>query len=431
MFIGAINQPLRQVLKEMAQSWPPSTPVYVGCSGNFTVERLLSQEGIQHVISNDISMYSCAIGQLLTGQRFEIGIKRQDMEWLTEYLASGEATVATLLLCSEYLNFIDRDTPYHRRMSRHYEANFANLHAKTMERVSRALDGVRIDCFYPLDVADFAEQIVPDTGAVFITFPPTYKGGYERLYKKIDEIFDWQPPTYHVFDSEAFERLTDIMTRKERWVTMRDEPIIDLQDSLKAVLQTSLHSKSVYVYAGEGTSRVVLPRQKIGALNIERLEGEVQWPITFQKITQDQMNLLRSEYLSKSILPASSDINLALLSGGRLFGAVAFSRGRYERNRVYMMTDFAIQPTVQKRLSKLVLAVALSSELRTYLECKMNMRITKVITTAFTDKPVSMKYRGLFEILNRKEGMINYQADAGKWTLREAFEWWNSKHSTK
>jgi hypothetical protein len=39
-FIGSINQPVRSVLAELAPEWK-DRPVYVGCSGNFTVERTL------------------------------------------------------------------------------------------------------------------------------------------------------------------------------------------------------------------------------------------------------------------------------------------------------------------------------------------------------------------------------------------------------
>ena len=40
-------------------------------------------------------------------------------------------------------------------------------------------------------------------------------------------------------------------------------------------------------------------------------------------------------------------------------------------------------------------------------------------TTAFTDKPVSMKYRGLFEVHNRGEGYINYMGQAGRGACRK------------
>ena len=94
-----------------------------------------------------------------------------------------------------------------------------------------------------------------------------------------------------------------------------------------------------------------------------------------------------------------------------------------------MMTDFAIAPTLYKRLSKLVLAAALSKEVQCVLMQKFNAKVPLILTTAFTKKPVSMKYRGLFDVYNKKEGIVNYSAKAGRWTLEEGFRWWMNTQS--
>ena len=90
---------------------------------------------------------------------------------------------------------------------------------------------------------------------------------------------------------------------------------------------------------------------------------------------------------------------------------------------VYMMTDFAVQSRVP-RLSKSVLACILSTEVRDIMEQKMAQNVRSIGTTAFTDKPVSMKYRGVFDLHSRKEGRLNYLGEAGKWSLEEALTWW-------
>jgi hypothetical protein len=45
MFVGSINADLRSILAQLAPAWP-GLPVYVGCSGNFTVERILAAHGL-------------------------------------------------------------------------------------------------------------------------------------------------------------------------------------------------------------------------------------------------------------------------------------------------------------------------------------------------------------------------------------------------
>jgi hypothetical protein len=69
MFIGSINRYMRAVLEQaalrsgsgQAGGWK-GLPVYVACSGNFTVERILAKCGVGAIHSNDVSIYSCALG---------------------------------------------------------------------------------------------------------------------------------------------------------------------------------------------------------------------------------------------------------------------------------------------------------------------------------------------------------------------------------
>jgi hypothetical protein len=137
------------------------------------------------------------------------------------------------------------------------------------------------------------------------------------------------------------------------------------------------------------------------------------------------LNTLRSEYLSPSIVPATVTWAFGLLLGGRLAGAFAFAsnRGPIGFCDIYMVSDFAVQSSVP-RLSKLVLVCILSTEVADILEQKLARKVRSIGTTAFTDKPVSMKYRGLFDLHSRKEGRLNYLGEAGKWSLQQALTWW-------
>ncbi len=66
MFIGSINRYMRAAVEAAAQGWR-GRPVYVACSGNFTVERILACHGVGAIHSNDVSIYSCAPGRHLAG----------------------------------------------------------------------------------------------------------------------------------------------------------------------------------------------------------------------------------------------------------------------------------------------------------------------------------------------------------------------------
>ena len=427
MFVGSINADVRALLAELSHRWK-GCPVYVGCSGNLTVERILHANGVAEIHGNDVSLYSCVVGSHLAGESVPVTVKRDEFAWLTPYLSPGIPTIATLLLCTEYFNYIDRSEPFHVRMARAHEKNWPDLHARSCSRVAKALEGVKLASFTRGDVVDYLRAMPDD--AVVVSFPPTYRGGYERLYKKIDEVFSWDAPTYQQFDDERFAELTRLITSKAEWVTLRDADVEDLRPYCVGRVQTGARMKPVYVYAGSGRTRITGVRQKTEVVPWPRLAGEIQGPLSLVRLTSGQLNTLRSEYLAPGIIPSGAQIQLGLVSGGKLLGAMAF----VAPDRVlsfsdsYMLSDFAIRPSIYPRLSKLVLVATLSTEVKAVLEQSINRRVQTIGTTAFTKKPVSQKYRGIYTLYSRKESALNYVADAGRWTLAEGLEWWKTHH---
>lgn len=430
MFVGSINQDLRGLLAELAPGWR-KRPVYVGCSGNLTVERILAREGVQEIHGNDISLYSCVLGAYAAGQSVPVSLKPDTgYEWMAPYMAAGPDLIAHLLMTMEYVKYTGRGEAYHRRMVSAYERDWPRLHAATVKRVTEALTGVHLASFHAGDVVDHIANAPQD--AVVVSFPPTYAGGYERLYAKFTDIFDWQPPPYVEFDEERFKLLSSLMQEKAHWVTLRDVQEPELAANLIGSFQTTARSKPVYVYAGEGRrARLTVPVQKLEHVPIGRLEARGEGLLRIVRLTGGQMNLLRSEYLAPGIAPAAPQVNIGVLWGEKLLGACGFLVPTMIGNGwcdAYVMTDFAVRPTVYKRLSKLVLAAMLSTEMKAVLEMSMNKRVAILGTTAFTTKPVSMKYRGLFEIYSRKDGAINYVGQTGKWTLQGGLAWWLKHH---
>lgn len=435
MFTGAINQDSRAILYEMAKEWKDKT-IYVGCSGNFTIERVLNKAGITDIHSNDISLYSSVLGHIAIGSELEVVIKDPDYLWLEEYMKTPTELVATLLICMQMFQSEGRQEAYHKRMYNEYMRTFDRLHKETVERIGPELDDIESRSYFAGDVIKFFQEAPEDVVAV--SFPPTYAKGYEKLYEKIDQVFGWDDPEYDIFDDDSFDRLVDVMTSKKHWFISKDEEIPKLEDYLVGKSKMGLRSKAVYFYSNFDMTKLSLSRQKTAHLNVARInerdEITADSEVKLFKINQHQMNLLRSEYLSVKILPAPANLNLGIAVDNKLIGAIAFAPSKYgsgEKPGVYMMTDFAINTSNYLRLSKLVLAMTLTKELKSFLESELKQRVETISTTAFTDKNVSMKYRGLYEVHNRGEGMINYEADAGKWDIKGGLEWWLKKHSKK
>lgn len=431
MFVGAINEDVRGLLSEISRSWQ-DLPIYVGCSGNFTVERVLSRNGVKRLHGNDVSLYSSAVGNYLTGREFEIGIKDERYEWLSRYMKDAESRIALLLVCSEYFKFVDKEQIFYKRTARGYESQFEKLHEQTVLNVKRALDGLRLEEYTCGDVVEYMMSAPEES--VAISFPPTYKGGYEKLYAKLNSVFEWAAPEYEIFDAERRQKFNEALQNKKYWVTLDDKPNAELQEKLIGRFQSSGRSHAVYVYGNvETPKRITKPHQKLESVNIPRGTGELHGDLRLIRLTSGQLNTLRSEYLSKKIVPASADVSIGVMAGKELIGACGISRSTYLGGiaDAYMMSDFSVSPSKYKRLSKLVLAAALSTEMKEILEAEMRQEVNTIATTAFTERASSMKYRGLFDVYNKKEGVINYLARAGRWTLKEGYDWWQSNHGQK
>ena len=428
-FIGAINGDMRAMISELVPK-NCTLPIYVGCSGNFTIERIIAGMGIKQVHSNDVSLYSCAVGSHLAGEDLEISIKDDAFRWLEPYMGKGIENISTLLLCSDMFKFMGLRHKYDSRMWQGYKIQWDGLYDKTRELVTKALDGIHLDSFTPGDCVDFIQDAPEECMA--LCFPPTYKGGYERLYKAVDRVFAWDAPQYTMFDDARFEVLQEEMKRRTIWVISRDKPVEELEPYLRGLVKPSRTAKPVCMYAGMGNARFTTPRTKTEILKVGRLDGEIQGDLRLIYITSGQMNLLRAEYLKASINPASTTINLGVMVGDKLIGAIGLTSPMFLGNfcDVYLMADFAIRPTIYRRLAKLVLAAAVSKEVQAIAEQNMAKKVETIGTTVFTDKPVSMKYRGLFDLKGRRDdGRLIYVSRAGQWDLAEGFEWWKKEHS--
>ncbi|MHB8491189.1 MAG: putative antirestriction adenine methyltransferase [Solirubrobacteraceae bacterium] len=431
-FVGAINQDLRAIVSEASRAWGASR-VYVGCSGNFTIERILAGRGFE-LHSNDISLYSCAIGSTLAGNPLAVTLHDPAYAWLQDSVEPGYDLIATLLLCTTMLQGYGKDeNPYYRRMNAAYRAAWPELHGKTVEKVKRALAGLHLAAFHAGDVVEWLRTT--PRGEAVISFPLTYEREYERLYKAFGALFAWDEPDYQVFDDARMVEMAELMTEHHCWMLARDVPVEWLAEHQVGYVQNTARNKPLYVYASASPLRIALPQQRIDQLPWPRInegtEITERSTLAILPIAAGQFDLLRADFLNPSIAPAQPQIKLAVLIDGTIIGAMGFSISqRLTFCDIYMMTDLGLRPSRYPRLSKLVLAAALSREVRLLCERMVNSRVSTIGTAAFTDNPVSMKYRGIFDLHDRKPGLLTYTGRAGKWPLRDALAWWLKHHAS-
>lgn len=449
MFMGALPFSARSILGEIIESWKPSV-AYVGCSGNFTIERLINANlPNTQIHGNDVTIYSCMFGNYYMGKSLDVQYNLEYkglFEFVQDYVYDDVGMLSAMLVLSEVSAFVrKKSNRYYGRMLNAYIDQWNMLYKKAREGITKIEPF--LTSFYKGDVDVWIDSIPRDN--VFLCYPPFYKGGYEKMFKMLEDIFIWTPPEYEMMDKEKVAVFCKKITEFERFFFCSDVLFPDFEKHLIGKIQETSRNVPVYVYSNyEEKSRIVMPNQSLQSPLFEKLDVDEDLGEKLEVVPLQikEFNALRSMYLDPHIPPATPSASYAVLVDKKFIGAFALSSsptllnwGKYvEGPVIYLMTDFSIAPTKYKRLSKLVLYAILSDEVKFLVEKMRNRRVKQVVTTAFSKNPVSMKYRGVFTLITRTENedesapnkyKLNYFGNLGQWSLQEGLKLWKEKHS--
>ncbi len=213
----------------------------------------------------------------------------------------------------------------------------------------------------------------------------------------------------------------------------------ELSEYLRGRMKTSNRRVPVSVYTNRAPTRLIMPHQNVEHCRLPIFAGGVIGEkASIVVLPSAEFNELRSMYLNPGISPGGVLQAYGFLVDGVLVGTWAISRPDAMKAiasgdispYAYLISDFPVGDGSVRRLSALVLRAALSHEAQLLAERVLHRRVRGLVTTAFTSKPVSMKYRGLFRLLSRKEEggkyVLNYGARMGEWTLQEGLETWKA-----
>ncbi len=451
MFRGTLPADAQNIVMEIVKSWGVDT-VYVGCSGNLTIERGLYNAGIKNIHSNDVTIYSCAIGNYFAGNNLELNAKEdipEEYRFMLRRFDTNAEKLATVLLMSKFQVNMYKDVEYYKKQLEEAERQWDDMIDKTKAKLEKT--EFKLVSFYAGDVKEFVDFVDDSSG--FVSFPPFFSGDYEKMYANIESIIDWVPPEYQLLGEDGVWEIFKKAMTKKHWLFGTMYPEASLEEHLVGVCKTTNRGVPIYLYASSGPKRLVMPSQKIDHVKIPRLYSgmEIGDNISIKRLSMGQFSTLRSEYMNANIVPGSPNTMFGVIVDGMLVGCFAYMRGdkpiNIETPYMYLLSDFPVSKTDYPRLSKLIVYCALSKEMKDFCEQQFGTRMRSILTTAFSKNPVSMKYRGILKLYSRKkldaEGadgnpdrkeekfQLNYVAPFGEWTLQEGFDMWKSKHGKR
>lgn len=176
MFYGSVPAEAQAIMNKIVKEWDVSD-IYVGCSGNFTLEKFIGPLGKFRLHSNDVTMYSQCLGAYFLRERVPLELSEEgekQFPWLADYMKTDVDRISTMLLCSRIVAYTDKgDNPYYKMMLEESIRQFPAMHEKTVQKVSG--NTLTIASYYNGDAMDFVKEAPADAG--FISFPALQEGG--------------------------------------------------------------------------------------------------------------------------------------------------------------------------------------------------------------------------------------------------------------
>ena len=255
-FIGSINAETRKWLGNKGHAFD-GRKVYVGCSGAFTVEQIISRYAPKaRMWGNDVSLYSSALGAYLANQSFRLEVQEEKFAWIEPYLADEEAKAAAVMVLFEVLKYEKANNLFKQRHWAHYLNNFQKFHQDTIAKLRERKQEIRLEAYTSRDIYDLLDEMPPD--AVAVAFLPTYAGGYERMFKRLEEIFAWDRPEYGMIDADRKVAILEKM--KTRDYLFLDDKV--WEDLPQVAVVRKARMKPVYIYSNMAALRLGVMKQQ-------------------------------------------------------------------------------------------------------------------------------------------------------------------------
>lgn len=157
MFVGAVP---KTVITQLMTSvrFADWGKVFVGCSGSFRCDAAIKAcfPDVQ-VFSNDVSLFSVALGRLLTGEVFDLTFTNR-LAFVEQQLEGGQFIdrVAAVMVANEMAKYAGKND-YAKAHFAHYERGFEGFQAKARARLVTFAETTKIDGFH---AGDFRDQVV-------------------------------------------------------------------------------------------------------------------------------------------------------------------------------------------------------------------------------------------------------------------------------
>lgn len=133
-------------------------------------------------------------------------------------------------------------------------------------------------------------------------------------------------------------------------------------------------------------------------------------------VGSDYLYSLQKKYIKKVDLVSHCTYPFVVMYGDYTLGGFGFTLPQHKGYDLFQLTDFCTNNNIS-RLSKFILLCIQSCAVQKELSRRMHRLVEKVISCAYTHKPVSMKYRGIYNKVKEHctSSYLAYEGVLGKY----------------
>lgn len=222
-FTGTTPPEVKLILHDLMKNVKQKN-VYIGCSGNFTTDKLMASMGFD-VHSNDVSLYSKLIADIILNEDTELEVIDQELKLIFDkWKDTRYKKLIQVMFAMRLSGFQERKNEYQQAMYNAFVSQSVDYYNNTIEKLQKGSLDFKIKSF---SFCDFYEFLKDKKGkGVGISFPPTYKGGYEKIFSYVEKSFNYERAKYNLFDpSKAGEVFEDLLSTDENIIYSEMESI--------------------------------------------------------------------------------------------------------------------------------------------------------------------------------------------------------------
>jgi hypothetical protein len=430
VFASPLSSAARKVLRAAAPLFE-NRRVIIGKAGNFAIETALQDAKVKGIYSADTSLRACSIGWYLTKQPVQFEIIDPEFAWINHLLESDLQRAAAVPVIRALLGFRKRDNAFKQLQWDRINDNFSSCLNLSAANISNCQIG--IDGFEAASIVDHFSHFGGDPNDVFIVHAPA--GPDPGL--ALDQVIAWNaPPKARFGSTEKLEIFAWLKNRRFIWFDEENLPCDPV------MIHKAGRTKTTYCYSNLIDASAFINERPIGGeipnwLILADHNSSIRKgsDIKLVRLKTTELTAFKDLFLGKNVNFSTGTWAFAVEIDGLIYGFIEYSQSKFGGlDGVYLNADFGVPYCRYPHISKLMVMLATCAETAKLLS-RMRMYPTRSLaTTAFTERPVSMKYRGVLELVKRGQTadgqkFLQYEGKFSDATWKQTLKTWLNKHS--